>query len=83
MGMKQKLDKAYQDGFKDGQQQANKTLIQMARSEGIRQGSQFTWDIVEEMIPQLHGIGPRTQEKILRAVREFAENEKRRIEAGA
>lgn len=83
MGMKQKLEKAYQEGFADGQHEINDALIKMARNDGIRQGSQFTWDIVEEMIPKLNGIGPRTQEKILRAIQAYAQEEKRKIEAGA
>lgn len=83
MGMKQKLEKAYQEGFQAGQHAMNETLIQMARNDGLRQGSQITWDLVEEMIPNLRGIGPRTQEKILKAIRFYAQEEKRKIEAGA
>lgn len=75
MSMQKKLEKAYKQGFADGQSEANKTAIEMAKLNGIRIGSTQTWDIVEEMIPQLEGVGPRTTEKIMEAVRAFAKKE--------
>lgn len=75
MSMQKKLEKAYKQGYEDGQAASNKLAIEMAREHGIKTGSIQTWDIVEEMIPQLEGIGPRTTEKIMEAVRAFAKKE--------
>lgn len=79
MGMKQKLEKEYQKGFNDGQQATNETLIQMARNHGIIQGAQETWDIIENMIPNLQGIGPKTTTKIMRAIQTHAKQEKAKL----
>jgi hypothetical protein len=79
MGMHQKLEREYLRGYQDGQTAANDTLIQMARNSGIIQGAQETWDILEAMIPQLEGVGPKTKEKILKAIQAHAKREKAKL----
>ena len=79
MGMQQKLDRAYQEGFNDGQQSTNDTLIQMARNGGIVQGAIETWEIIEKMIPGLDGIGPKTNAKIMKAIQDYAKREKAKL----
>jgi hypothetical protein len=79
MGMQQKLEREYLKGFNDGQAAANDTLIQMARNAGIIQGATETWEIIEKMIPQLDGIGPKTNAKIMRAIQDYARKEKAKL----
>jgi hypothetical protein len=79
MGMQQKLDREYLKGFQDGQAATNETLIQMARNSGVIQGAQETWDIIEKMIPQLEGIGPKTTTKIMQAIQRYAKQEKAKL----
>jgi hypothetical protein len=79
MGMQQKLEKEYLKGFNDGQAAANETLIKMARNDGIIQGAQETWDIIEAMIPKLEGIGPKTRDKIMQSIQDYAKKEKAKI----
>jgi hypothetical protein len=79
MGMQQKLDKAYLNGYQDGQKAANDTLIEQAKLFGVVQGAQETWDIIEAMIPQLEGIGPKTTKKIMAAIQKHAKEEKARF----
>lgn len=80
MGMQQKLEREYLKGYQDGQAATNDTLVQMARNSGIIQGAQETWDIVEKMIPNLDGIGPKTTEKIMRAIQKYAKQEKAKLQ---
>jgi hypothetical protein len=82
MGMQQKLDKAYQEGYEAGQKVHNETLGRMYRNEGYILGAQATWDAIERMIPQLQGVGPKTTEKLLRAIQAQAKIEKARLSRG-
>jgi hypothetical protein len=82
MGLKQKLEREYNRGFMDGQAAANEDLIEQAKIFGIIQGVQETWDIIEAMIPQLEGVGPKTKEKIMRAIQNHAKKEKAKLKAG-
>lgn len=81
MGMQQKLDKEYLRGYQDGQTSSNEILMRMARNEGMIIGAQDTWDIIEDMIPKLKGIGPKTTAKIMRAIQTYAKNEKAKLKA--
>lgn len=80
MGMNQKLEKAYQEGFQDGQKEVNDVLVRAARNAGIIQGAQETWEIIEGMIPLLPGIGPKTTRKIMQGIQDFARREKAQLE---
>jgi hypothetical protein len=80
MGLQQKLDRAYQEGFQDGQKAKNETLIRMARNDAFILGAKSTWDILYEMIPNLQGVGPKTRDKLLRAIQEQAKKEKEKIQ---
>jgi hypothetical protein len=76
MGLQQKMEREYLRGYQDGQTASNETLIRMARNEGFILGAQETWNIMAAMIPNLQGIGPKTREKLLRAIQEQAKKEK-------
>ena len=76
MGMKQKLEKAYREGFNDGQGYANESLMKLAEQHGFLKGSHETWRAVEGMINNIPGIGPKTTEKIMRALREKMNDER-------
>lgn len=76
MGMQQKLDKAYQSGFEDGQKIAN----EFAETRGQIKGATESWDIMEKMFLEIHGIGPKTKVKILKKIKEYANKEKVRLE---
>jgi response regulator of citrate/malate metabolism len=79
MGMAQKLEREYLKGYQDGQQAANEELIEQAKLFGLIQGAQETWDIIEGMIPNLKGIGPKTTQKIMAAIQKHAKEEKTRL----
>lgn len=81
MGMQQKLEREYQKGFQDGQAAASHSLMHMARNSGIIQGAQETWDILEAMIPNLEGVGPKTKVKIMKAIQAYAKKEKSKLAA--
>lgn len=81
MGLQQKMEREYLRGFQDGQAAANETLVQMARNSGIIQGAQETWDILEAMIPNLEGVGPKTKVKIMKAIQAYAKKEKSKLAA--
>ena len=72
MGMQQKLDKAFQAGFVEGQKIAN----EHAEVRGQIRGASETWDIMENMFTEINGIGPKTKVKILRKIKEYANKEK-------
>ena len=76
MGMQQKLDKARQEGFTEGQKIAN----QYAELRGQYKGATETWDLMEQMFIQIDGIGSKTREKILWKIKQYANNEKARLE---
>ena len=76
MGMQQKLDKAYQAGFAEGQ----KIASEYAETRGQIKGATESWDIMEKMFLEIHGIGPKTKIKILRKVKEYANKEKAKLE---
>lgn len=71
MGMQQKLDKAYQEGLKEGQKQSTA----QAFIQGQLRGSSDTWDLVEEMFLEIKGIGPKTQAKIIRMIQQHVRKE--------
>lgn len=77
MGMQQKLDKARQEGFVEGQKIAN----EYAEIRGQYKGATETWDLMEDMFLKIGGIGPKTREKILRKIKEYASREKSKLEA--
>jgi hypothetical protein len=83
MGMQQKLDRAYLEGYQDGQKAVNDELIEQAKLFGVVQGAQETWDIIEAMIPNLKGIGPKTTQKLMVAIREHAKEEKAKFARSA
>jgi hypothetical protein len=74
MGMQQKLEREYNKGFEAGKKAAQ-PYIEM---KGAAAGAQATWELIEEMIPKLDGIGPKTQEKILKAIQKYANEEKKK-----
>ena len=76
MGMQQKLDKSYQAGFAEGQKIAN----QYAELRGQYKGATETWDLMEQMFIQIDGIGPKTREKILWKIKQYANREKAKLE---
>jgi hypothetical protein len=78
MGMQQKLNKAYQEGFEAGKK-AEQLPIEI---KGYVKGCHDTWDIVENIIKNAKGIGPKTQDKIIGAIREHAEKEAKRGDYG-
>ena len=39
------------------------------------QGCNDTWDLIEEAVKKVPGIGPRTQEKLMNAIKEMAARE--------
>lgn len=80
MGLQQKLDREYKRGYDDGQKANNEILIRMARNDGFIHGAQSTWDILYDMIPNLQGIGPKTRDKLLRAIQDQAKKEKARLQ---
>lgn len=71
MGMQQKIERAYQEGYTDGKAAANKELFETARTQGIVQGTLDTLEELETMIPQLEGIGPKTKDKIMRGIQKY------------
>jgi hypothetical protein len=77
MGMQQKIDRAYTQGFKDGEKQA----AEYAELRGIIKGSIETWEIVEGIFQNTKGLGPKTQEKIVGIIREYAERESKKLKA--
>jgi hypothetical protein len=78
MGMQQKLQKAFDEGRKQGLKEAQ-PFIEL---KGAADGAAATWELIEEMIPQLEGIGPKTKEKIFKAVQAYANAEKEKIRRG-
>jgi hypothetical protein len=79
MGLQQKLEREYSRGYQDGQKASNETLVRMARNEGFILGAQETWNIIHAMIPNLEGIGPKTTEKLLKAIQKQAKIEKSKL----
>lgn len=73
MGMKQKIDRAYQAGFKDGE----KLAAEYAEIRGVIKGSIETWEIVERIFDEAPGIGPKTKDKILKTIRDYADKTKK------
>lgn len=80
MGLQQKLDREYKRGYDDGQKAKNETLIKMARNDAFIMGSQSTWELLAEMIPKLEGIGPKTRDKVFRAIQQQARIEKEKLQ---
>lgn len=77
MGMQQKLDKSFQAGFEEGQKIANAH----AELRGIVKGSKETWELMETMFMEIEGIGPKTKDKIMKCIKQYAQKEKVRLEA--
>lgn len=77
--MREKLLKEFKRGYKAGFDNGVKAATDRAEINGIIKGSNDTWEIIEQMIPELEGIGPKTTEKIMNAVKEYAEKEKRKF----
>lgn len=44
------------------------------------QGAVETWELMEDMFLKIEGIGPKTREKILREIRNYANKEKAKLE---
>lgn len=76
MGMQQKLDKARQEGFLEGQKIANGH----AEIRGQIKGATETWELMEAMFLDIEGIGPKTRDKILSRIKAYAQKEKAKIE---
>lgn len=76
MGMQQKLERARQVGFNEGQKKAD----EFAELRGVVKGATQTWELMENMFLEIHGIGPKTKEKILKHVQQYAQQEKRKLE---
>lgn len=76
MGMQQKLDRARQEGYEAGLKDNQDNVFTL----GVIRGAKDTWDIIEDMIPKLEGVGPKTKEKILLAIQGYAKKEKNRIQ---
>ena len=72
--MKEKLERAYQTGFSDGQGFANEELLKLAENHGYLKGSHETWRAIEAMLVDLPGVGVKTREKVMRAIRERMTN---------
>lgn len=75
MGMQQKLAKARQEGFEEGQKIAN----EYAEVRGQVKGAMETWDLMEAMFLDINGIGPKTRDKIMLKIQEYARNEKAKL----
>jgi len=78
MGMQQKIDRAYQAGFKDGE----KVAAEYAEIRGVIKGSFETWEIVERIFDETPGIGPKTKEKIIKIIQEYADRTKKEMKGG-
>ena len=76
MGMQQKLDKARQEGFTE----LKCIGISDTELRGQYKGATETWDLMEQMFIQIDGIGSKTREKILWKIKQYANNEKARLE---
>lgn len=76
MGMQQKLDKAFQAGFVEGQKKTD----DFAELRGLVKGATQTWELMEDMFLEIPGIGPKTKEKILKHIQQYAQKEKRKLE---
>lgn len=74
MSLKKKLEKAEQVGYERGLKE-NMNLVE---TRGFIKGAQETWNIFIDLVPQLDGIGPKTKEKLLRAIKEKSEDEVRK-----
>jgi len=70
VGMKQKLDRAYERGVQDGKTSQHPE----AEIKGYIKGCHDTWDIVDNIMANTKGIGPATQQKITAAIRKHAES---------
>ena len=75
MGMQQKLKKAFDEGFAAGKKE-NDELVEL---RGIVRGATETWELMEQMFLEIEGIGPKTKEKILLAIKQYAQKEKERL----
>lgn len=71
MGMKQKLDKAFEAGFAEGQKSVNRSAF----LQGQIEGSKETWIFMEEMFLEIDGIGPKTRDKLIRKIKQYANKE--------
>jgi len=78
MGMKQKIDRAFQEGYKEGE----KVAAEYAEIRGVIKGSIETWEIVERIFDEAPGIGPKTKIKILKTIQEYAEKSKSEFKRG-
>ena len=74
MSLKKKLQAAEQAGYERGLKE-NMNLVE---TRGFVKGAQETWNIFIDLVPQLDGIGPKTKEKLLRAIKEKSEDEVRK-----
>lgn len=75
MGMQQKLNRAYSEGFTAGKKEA----AHDAEIRGMIKGAHETFDLIEKMFLEIDGIGPKTKEKIMKAIQAYAQAEKRRL----
>lgn len=75
MGMQQKLAKAKQEGFEEGQKIAN----EYAELRGQVKGAMETWDLMEAMFLDIKGIGPKTRDKIMLNIQAYARQEKAKL----
>ena len=78
MGMKQKIDRAFQEGYKEGE----KVAAEYAEIRGVIKGSMETWEIVEKIFADTPGIGPKTKLKLLKIIQEYADNTKKEMKGG-
>lgn len=76
MGMQQKLKKAFNDGVEAGKQEEQLNIYM----RGYVTGCHNTWDIVEEILKGTKGVGPKTEKRIMDAIKAFAAKEAERIE---
>lgn len=74
MSLKKKLRAAEQVGYERGLKE-NMNLVE---TRGFIKGAQETWNIFIDLVPRLDGIGPKTKEKLLRAIKEKSEDEVRK-----
>lgn len=74
--MQRKLQKAYEDGFEAGKKEQQE-LIEL---RGMVKGASETWDLMEQMFLEIDGVGPKTKEKILAAIKQYAQKEKAKLE---
>ena len=74
MGLKQKLERKYVRGYMDGQQNVNEEMLKLAENHGYLKGSYETWRAIEAMLVDLPGVGIKTREKVMRAIKERSIN---------